>query len=84
MASYQDIEQRLRVVEDKLKFTMEEFKVGRVEGIVDRKLVTKSLYELYLEQVTGKELKGTVTDLPADIVTPEGVQDTYDQGNVNG
>jgi hypothetical protein len=49
MPSYQDIETRLQVVEDKINFVMLAMKVTRVEGIIAPKAITKTLLEIYLE-----------------------------------
>lgn len=64
MASYQDLETRLAVIEDKLDFTMQAFAVQQRVGspIVggQDKLVTKTLLQVY------REMKGRGLT-PADI-----------------
>jgi hypothetical protein len=49
MPSYQDIETRLRVVEEKVDLLMRSIKINKVEGLVDKKVTTKSLLEIYHE-----------------------------------
>ncbi len=49
MPSYQDIETRLRVVEDKVDLLMRSIRITRREGLVDPKTVTKTLLDIYRE-----------------------------------
>ena len=48
MASYQDIEQRLEIVEDKLAFVMNSMKMAVQTGLIDKKVLKLSLMQLYL------------------------------------
>lgn len=72
MASYQDIESRLRVVEDKIDFTMKAFAVQRTErsailGGNDR-VVTKHLLDLYRETVTSAAVPIYRTDIDEAVI----------------
>ena len=71
MASYQDIQTRIEVIERKLDFIMSHFKFGTVEGLVDKKIVVKSLKDLYLES-QGAPQEGQVFPAPPDFDLPVG------------
>ena len=53
MASYQDVESRVRTLESKVDFVMQQFKIKRVEGLIDQKVVEKSLLDLWREVQVG-------------------------------
>lgn len=48
MPSYQDIETRLCVVEDKIDLVMKSITMTQEVGLVDKKLMRFSLYDLYI------------------------------------
>lgn len=48
MASMQDLSQRVEILEEKVDFVMRSFKQSRKEGVINPKVVTYSLLDLYL------------------------------------
>lgn len=66
MASIQDISTRVETLERKIEFVMTHFKFGAVEGVIDKKIVVKSLKDLYLEE-QGAPQPGQVFPAPPDI-----------------
>ena len=69
MSSYQDIETRLAQVERKLEFVMLNFKFGTVEGVIDKKIVVKTLLDMYFES-QGAPQSGQVFPAPPDFSVP--------------
>lgn len=63
MASYQDLETRIQVLEDKIKFVMTRFQVGVQSPILGAPPTVKSFEQLYYEhQGAGKPL-----DAPSEL-----------------
>lgn len=69
MPSYQDIEQRLQIIEEKVDLLMRSISIQRVEGVVDKKVVTKTLLDLYRDMksrgvmLTTEKTAETTTEL---------------------
>lgn len=63
MASYQDIETRVQVLERKVDFVMKQFKLGMPNGsVINPQMVIKSILDLYNEAQTGVIGEGEVVD----------------------
>lgn len=59
MASYQDIETRLKVIEDKMDLTMKAIIISQPNRFDPEKTVKYSLYDLYIASSNaGLKLKG--------------------------
>jgi len=54
MPSYQDIEQRLEIVEDKLAFVMNSMRMAVKSGLIDQKVQHFTLMQLYLAAKAGQ------------------------------
>ena len=49
MASYQDLEVRVKTLEDKIDFVMQAIRIGRPSALVGMPPIVMSLFDLYSE-----------------------------------
>lgn len=49
MASYQDLETRVKTLEDRVEFIMQAIRIGRASPIVGAPPIVMSLFDLYME-----------------------------------